>query len=159
VSTSEAQVIARALYDAVNGRALDLLRTAAAQVTDGRVETLETFLKSAQVNSPETRNLLLALAQDGRLNQLGAVVGAFEGMVQSSGRGLSGEITSAEELTESQRAAIVSDLRAKHGQGLELAFRVDPSLIGGLIIRVGDQVLDNSLRTRLSAVQRNMLAS
>jgi F-type H+-transporting ATPase subunit delta len=37
-------------------------------------------------------------------------------------------------------------------------FRVDPSLIGGLIIRIGDQVLDNSLRTRLSAIQRNMLA-
>jgi F-type H+-transporting ATPase subunit delta len=42
---------------------------------------------------------------------------------------------------------------------VQVRFHVDESLLGGLVIRVGDQVLDNSLRTRLSAIQRNMLNS
>jgi F-type H+-transporting ATPase subunit delta len=42
---------------------------------------------------------------------------------------------------------------------LDVKFSVDESLIGGLVIRVGDQVLDNSLRSRLGAIQRNMLVS
>ena len=62
-------------------------------------------------------------------------------------------------LTEAQQATITGDLRSRYGADLKVSFGVDQSLIGGLIIRVGDQVLDNSLRTRLSAVQRNMLAS
>jgi F-type H+-transporting ATPase subunit delta len=62
-------------------------------------------------------------------------------------------------LDDGQRAKIASELRERYGDGLELRFSVDPSLIGGLIIRIGDQVLDNSLRARLSAIQRNMLAS
>ena len=159
MSTSEPQIIARALFDAVNGRALELLRSAAAQVTDGRTETLEAFVKGAPNASPEARNLLLALAQEGKLGQISAVSQAFEALTQTGGRALTGDVTSAEELTESQRAAVIADLRGKYGQGLELAFRVDPTLIGGLIIRVGDQVLDNSLRTRLSAVQRSLIAS
>ena len=71
---------------------------------------------------------------------------------------LTGEVISAIELSESQQAKIVGELRGRYGERLELRFATDPSLIGGLIIRVGDQVLDNSLRTRLSAIQRNMLA-
>jgi len=50
-------------------------------------------------------------------------------------------------------------LRGKYGEGLTVHFDVDASLIGGLIVRVGDQVLDNSLRTRLSAVKNSMLTS
>ena len=46
-------------------------------------------------------------------------------------------------LDEQQRAKIVGDLRARYGDRLELRYSVDPSLIGGLIIRIGDQVLDN----------------
>ena len=61
--------------------------------------------------------------------------------------------------TPAERDQIVSDLRGRYGERLDLRFGVDASLIGGLIIRVGDQVLDNSLRARLSAIQRNMLAS
>jgi F-type H+-transporting ATPase subunit delta len=107
----------------------------------------------------EIRNLLVALARDGKLNLLPAVVQSFEQYGQSSARPLTGEVVSAVELSEQQRSKIIGDLRARYGERLELRYSVDASLIGGLIIRIGDQVLDNSLRARLSAVQRNMLAS
>ena len=62
-------------------------------------------------------------------------------------------------LETAQRQTIESDLAQRYGAGISVSYQVDPTLIGGLILRVGDQVLDNSLRTRLSAIQRNMLSS
>jgi F-type H+-transporting ATPase subunit delta len=107
----------------------------------------------------EVRNFLLALAREGALDRLPATVKAFERYSQGEARQLDGEVVSAVALDEGQRAKIAGELRERYGDGLDLRFSVDPSLIGGLIIRIGDQVLDNSLRTRLSIIQRNMLAS
>lgn len=163
VSTSEAQVIARVLYDSLITRTLDTLRTATAKLsTAGNGEGLEQRITAAlPADAPhELRQVLLALANEGRLNLLPHVAGAFERYAEhTSHERLEGEIISAVELDETQRARISEDLRTRYGSGIELRFQVDPSLIGGLIIRVGDQVLDNSLRARLSAIQRNMLTS
>ena len=163
MSTSEPQVFARALYDSLVGGALQALRTAAARLegvgNDG--PDVEARINAAlPADAPrEIRNFLLALAREGALDRLPAIVQAFERYSQGEARVLSCEVTSAVALSEPQRAKIVDELRARYGDRVEVRFSVDPSLIGGLIIRVGDQVLDNSLRTRLSVIQRNMLAS
>ncbi len=154
MSTSEAQVIARALYDSLLGKALETLRGAAASGTT--TDALGSFAQT--LPQGEVRNLLGALAADGRAGQLAAVADAFQGMTQRGSATLSAEVISAETLSAEQQQRIADDLHAKYGQ-LDLSFSIDATLIGGLIIRVGDQVLDNSLRARLSAVQRNMLAS
>jgi F-type H+-transporting ATPase subunit delta len=162
VSTSEAQVIARALYDSLIGSSLQSLRVAAERLNSGGGESVEQRVKAAlPADAPRAvQNLLLALARDGALNQLPNVVAAFERYARQHGEeSLSGEVTSAVELDAAQRERITAQLRERYGNGLTLQFQVDPSIIGGLIIRIGDQVLDNSLRTRLSAIQRNMLSS
>ena len=163
MSTSEAQVFARALYDAIVGGALQSLKTTAAKLAgaQGDSAALEQQLTAAlPADAPrEVRNFLLAMANEGALDRLPSVVQAFEQYGQSDARPVSGEVISAIELSDQQRATIANDLRGRYGERLDLRFSVDPSLIGGLIIRIGDQVLDNSLRARLSAIQRNMLAS
>ena len=163
VSTSEAQVIARVLYDSLITRTLDTLRAAAAKVgTAGNGGAQELRLDALlPADAPtELRQLLRAMANEGSLGQLPQVTSAFERYArQTEQERLEGEIVSAVELDENQRARIAEDLRTRYGSAVELRFQVDPSLIGGLIIRVGDQVLDNSLRARLSAIQRNMLTS
>lgn len=163
MSTSEAQVFARALYDALVGGALQSLKTAAAKLgtVQGDSAALSQALASAlPADAPrEVQNFLQAMAREGVLDRLPSVVQAFEQYGQGEARALSGEVTSAVELTDEQRATIVKDLGTRYGSQIDLRFGVDPSLIGGLIIRVGDQVLDNSLRARLSAIQRNMLSS
>jgi F-type H+-transporting ATPase subunit delta len=163
VSTSESQVYARALYDALIGGAQKALKAAAKQLdgVQGDAAALEQqAIAALPADTPrEARNLLVTLAREGKLDQLPAVIQSFDQYGQSSARPLSGEVISAIELDEQQRAKITRDLRGRYGERLEVRFGVDPSLIGGLIIRIGDQVLDNSLRARLSAVQRNMLAS
>lgn len=161
VSTSDANVIARALYVSLVGGALKSLRATAALLNDSEGKVLEEHIRSGlPANTPrEVRNLLLALVRDGKLDQLPKVLRAFERYVQGGEERLSGEVISAVPLNEAQRKRITEQLRETYGTALDLQFSEDPSLIGGLIIRIGDQVLDNSLRTRLSAVQRNMLAS
>jgi F-type H+-transporting ATPase subunit delta len=163
VSTSEAQVAARALYDSLVGGALQALRTAASKLENASSDGPDAAARidaALPAEAPrEVRNFLLALAREGALDRLPAIVKTFERYSQGETRRLDGEVISAVALDETQRAKIASELRERYGDGLELRFSVDPSLIGGLIIRIGDQVLDNSLRTRLSVIQRNMLAS
>jgi F-type H+-transporting ATPase subunit delta len=163
VSTSESQVYARALFNGLVGDAQKALKAAAKQLggAQGDAAMLEQQAMAAlPADAPrEVRNFLITLARDGKLDLLPAVVQSFEQYGQSNARPLTGEVISAIELDEQQRAKITSELRERYGERLELRFGVDASLIGGLIIRIGDQVLDNSLRARLSAVQRSMLAS
>ena len=163
MSTSESQVYARALYDALIGNAQQALNAAAKRLdgVQGDAATLEQqAIAALPADAPrEARNVLVTLAREGRLDLLPAVIQSFEQYGQSSARPLSGEVISAIELDDQQRAKITNDLRARYGERLDVRFDVDPSLIGGLIILIGDQVLDNSLRARLSAVQRSMLAS
>jgi F-type H+-transporting ATPase subunit delta len=161
VSTPDAQVFARALYDALIGGALRSLREAA-----GRLESVpgnspeERVAMALPADAPrEVRNFLQALAHEDALDRLPVIVRFFERYSQGEAQALNGEVISAVELDEEQKNRIVDELRGRYGERLNLRFSVDASLIGGLIIRIGDQVLDNSLRTRLSAIQRNMLTS
>lgn len=163
MSTSESQVYVRALYDGLIGDAQKALRAAAKQLggAQGDPAMLEQQVVAAlPADAPrQIRNFLITLARDGKLDLLPAVVQSFEQYGQSNARPLTGEVISAIELDEQQRSKILGELRARYGDRLEVRFSVDPTLIGGLIVRIGDQVLDNSLRARLSAVQRSMLAS
>lgn len=139
------------------------LRTAAARLQTAPAEGTppEQLISMAlPADAPrEVKNFLLAMAHERKLDQIVGVTQAFEGYFQRETRALTGDVISAVELSEEQRAKILKDLRERYGERLEVRFSTDASLIGGLIIRVGDQVLDNSLRTRLSAIERNMLAS
>ena len=102
---------------------------------------------------------LQALLRDqGAEDQFDAVAEAFIEMVRGSGP-RDAEVTSAVALEQPQQDAIIQQLRAKYGPALDIQFVVDESILGGLIVRVGDRVLDTSVRSRLSQVQQQMLAS
>jgi F-type H+-transporting ATPase subunit delta len=164
VSTSDAREAARALYDALIGGALQTLKAAAPKLAEvsGEGPELQANILAAlpPEAAPSIGRFLVGLAGANALGQLPAVVNEFERFVQlGSAAQLTGEVTSAEALSDTQRERITSELRGRYGANLQLAFKVDESLIGGLIIRIGDQVLDNSLRTRLGAIQRNMTSS
>lgn len=160
MSTSEASIVSRALYDSLVGGVHQSLRAAASLLNglDGQ-QAVARISALPETTPREVRNLLLALAQENKLALLPDVVREFEHYARRGERPLTGEITSAVALDAVQQKKITEQLRQSYGSALQLEFSVDPSLIGGLIIRVGDQVLDNSVRTRLSAVQRNMMAS
>lgn len=75
------------------------------------------------------------------------------------GEGLSGasaEITSALPLTASEQEAVKSDILSKVGSQATVTFRVDPSILGGLVVRVGDKVLDGSVSGQLEGLRQSL---
>jgi F-type H+-transporting ATPase subunit delta len=160
-TTVDARAIASTLYDSLVGTTLAQLRAAAPKLNGGAGLDAAARVEAAlPANAlPQVRNFLLGLAKEGLLDQVDEITAAFANYAASaSTQALDASVISAINLSAAQQEAIIADLRQRYGD-VAVSFTVDPSLIGGLIVRVGDQVLDNSLRTRLSAIQRNMLAS
>lgn len=159
MTTSDAQMIARAIQEALTTSALTALKAAATAVKNG-AQSADAVSAAIGADAPrEVRNAIATLANSGQLNALPAVAAAYEQVSQKGVQILKALVTSAEALSDAKQAEVIADLRGKYGEDLAVSFDVDESLIGGLIIRVGDRVLDNSLRTRLSAVKQSMVTS
>jgi ATP synthase F1 delta subunit len=72
------------------------------------------------------------------------------------GERLEAEVTSAVALTESERAVLEGRLKARHGADLPIHFKVDPAILGGLIVRVGDRMVDGSVATKLGQLRQTI---
>jgi F-type H+-transporting ATPase subunit b len=70
--------------------------------------------------------------------------------------GTSAEVTSALPLTDDEKEAVRQDILGRIGSSASVAFRVDPSILGGLVVRVGDKVLDGSVAGQLETLRSNL---
>jgi F-type H+-transporting ATPase subunit delta len=68
------------------------------------------------------------------------------------------EIRSAVDLTEDQRSRLAAALEEATGQDVDVRVVVDPTVVGGLVARVGDQVIDGSVRHRLAQLRESLSA-
>jgi F-type H+-transporting ATPase subunit delta len=104
---------------------------------------------------PPVRNLLYALAQRGDLALLPDIALALRArMAQTAEAVARVEVVSAVPLTEAERAILTEKLAADYGSGLEFHYRVDPAIIGGLVVRVGDRLIDGSVASKLAAMKQ-----
>lgn len=97
-----------------------------------------------------TENFLGVLAENGRAGSLAAIASAFRTLLAQERGEVSAEVTSAVPLTDNQRAALGARLRELVGRDVTLDARVDPSLLGGLVVKIGSCMIDSSLRTKLN---------
>ena len=105
---------------------------------------------------PITTNFLGVLAKNRRLSQLGAVIRAFD-MLAARHRGeISAEVTSAHPLDDGQVEAIKQNLRTRMGRDIAVDLNVDPAILGGLVVRLGSQMIDASIRTKLNTLAQAM---
>ena len=105
---------------------------------------------------PTTRNFLGVLAENRRLGQLPAIVRAFRTLASRHRGETTAEVTSAHPLTNDQVAELKQQLRARVGREVSVDLQVDPQLLGGLVVRIGSQMIDSSIRTRLNALASAM---
>jgi F-type H+-transporting ATPase subunit delta len=103
-------------------------------------------------------SLVQTLRANGAEDQLDEVIAQFVDFVRGSGP-REATVISAVQLSQEQQNGILQQLRGKHGAALDVTFEVDPAILGGLIVQVGDKVLDDSVRSRLVAIQQRMLVS
>jgi F-type H+-transporting ATPase subunit delta len=99
---------------------------------------------------PVTTNFLGVLGQNRRLNQLPLIIRAFN-MLAAHHRGeTTAEVTSAHPLSDDQVLALRQNLRSRIGRDVAVDLTVNPDILGGLVVKIGSQMIDGSIRTKLN---------
>ncbi|WP_183953442.1 F0F1 ATP synthase subunit delta [Sphingobium fontiphilum] len=101
---------------------------------------------------PLTVRFLGVLAENRRLSQLPAIVGAYETLLSNHKGEALAEVTSAHPLSSDQISALSASLKARVGREVAVNARVDPAILGGLVVKIGSQMIDSSIRTRLNSL-------
>jgi F-type H+-transporting ATPase subunit delta len=105
---------------------------------------------------PQTGNFLGVLAQNRRLGQLPAILRAFRTLAAAYRGETTAEVVSAHPLDASQVDALKQQLRTRLGRDVDVDLSVDPSLLGGLVVKIGSQMIDSSIKTRLNSLAHAM---
>ena len=103
-----------------------------------------------------TVKFLLTLTGKRRLFALANVIAAYGRLVARLKGEIEAEVTSARPLSAAQAAELKSVLKSKLGREPRLDARVDPALLGGLVVKVGSRMIDSSLRTKLAGIRAAM---
>lgn len=106
----------------------------------------------------EGANFVRLLAENKRFNALPEIASLFEDIKAAQEGTLEARVTTAFELTAEQLVGLVTKLEAKFGKKISASQRVDADLIGGVIIQVGDEVMDASVRGRLQGMAATLKA-
>nr|XP_003935945.2 ATP synthase subunit O, mitochondrial-like [Saimiri boliviensis boliviensis] len=108
--------------------------------------------------SPLTTNLINLLAENGRLNNTQGVVSAFSTMMSVHRREVPCTVTTASPLEEATLSELKTVLKSflSQGQILKLEVKTDPSIMGGMIVRIGEKYVDMSAKTKIQKLSKAM---
>ena len=90
------------------------------------------------------------VAENRRAGEIPAILSSFEDMLAQRKGSSVAKVTSAQKLTPAQLTSLKSNLKKSLGRPVEVETSVDPDLLGGFIVRVGSQLYDSSLKTKLA---------
>jgi F-type H+-transporting ATPase subunit delta len=108
---------------------------------------------------PTMLNFLMLLIDRQRIVFLEAICLRFQDMLRKLNRVALAEVTAAVQLTESQEETLKQKVRAlTQSQSVELSVKINPELIGGVIIKVGSQIIDASIRGQLRRLSNSLIA-
>lgn len=103
-----------------------------------------------------TQNFLGVLAENRRLSALKDIIRAFRVIAAAQRGEVGAEVASAHALTDAQLDQLKAKLTAREGRTVKLATRVDPGLLGGIVVTIGSRRIDGSIRTRLNSLAQAM---
>ncbi|AKM11707.1 F0F1 ATP synthase subunit delta [Croceicoccus naphthovorans] len=103
-----------------------------------------------------TKKFLGTLAENRRLAKLPEMIRAFHAIAAAQRGEVTADVTSAHALTDTQIAALTAKLTAREGRDVKVRTSVDSSILGGLIVKIGSQQIDGSIRTRLNSLATAM---
>ena len=135
----------------------DLLRMIRSPVLDRRDQgrAIKAVLDAMGADAL-TQKFLGLVAQNRRLFALPAMIRAYLATLAHRRGEIAAEVASAGKLTPAQEQAVTSALRQAMGAKVTVETRVDPSLLGGLVVRVGSRMVDSSLKTKLQKLELAM---
>ncbi|HEX7655961.1 MAG TPA: F0F1 ATP synthase subunit delta [Sphingomonas sp.] len=119
------------------------------------IRAVEATAKALKLDDT-TAKFLGVLAENRRLSQLAPAIRAFRQLAAAHRGENNAEVTSAHPLSDDQVAALKQQLRTRLGRDVAIDLSVDPSLLGGLVVRIGSQMIDSSIKTRLNSLAHAM---
>ena len=146
--TLAADADALALAAAIAGDATVRAILSDPRVTPQQKKDLFTTVAGDKITK-DVRNLLAILVDNHRDVLVGEIAAQFAALKREHDRVVTARITSAQPLTDQQRGDIVAALEKRYGKKVEAEVDVDPSLLGGARVQVGDQVIHASVRDAL----------
>jgi len=139
------------LFQAMLDESADLVRLVRSPVisAEDKAKALTAILGKAGI-SALTANFFLLIARNRRLFAVADMLKDFRTLLAAERGEVSADIASAHPLTPDQMTALKDALRAQVGKDVQVNTRVDPNLLGGLIVKLGSRMIDSSLRTKLN---------
>jgi F-type H+-transporting ATPase subunit delta len=122
---------------------------------DEQARALGAVLDKAGIDGLAAKFLKL-VASNRRLFAVREMIAAYRALVARHKGEVSAEVTVAEELNDKYREALAAALKSLTGKDVDLAVKVDPAIIGGLVVKLGSRMVDSSLRTKLNAIKHAM---
>lgn len=116
---------------------------------EDQARAIDAILAKAGV-SGLTANFFKLIARNRRLFAVADMMRGFRGLLTRERGEVSADVASAHPLTSEQLNALKDALRVQVGKDVQVNTRVDPSLLGGLVVKVGSRMIDSSLRTKLN---------
>jgi F-type H+-transporting ATPase subunit delta len=99
---------------------------------------------------PITTNFLGVLARNGRKNELRNVIRAYRRLAVEHRGEVTADVTTARPLNDDQLAALKTQLRTRAGRDVTIDATVDPAILGGIVVKLGSEQIDASIRTKLN---------
>ena len=103
-----------------------------------------------------TTQFLGVLAENRRLADLPGMIDAYDAIVAGHRGEVTAKVTSAHPLSADQIKALAANLKTRVGRDVQIATTVDPAILGGLVVQLGSQLIDGSIRTRLNSFAQAM---
>ena len=149
-------------------KSLAVLRNALAESADlkalvsspviGRVDAAKAIAAVARSLGLDslTGNFLGVLAENRRLADLSGMIDAYNAIVAAHRGEVTAKVTSAHPLSAEQLNTLAANLKTRVGRDVQIQATVDPAILGGLVVQLGSQLIDGSIRTRLNSFAQAM---
>jgi F-type H+-transporting ATPase subunit delta len=144
-------------FEALLAESADLVRLVRSPVfsADMQSKALAAVLDQAQIGGISA-NFLKILTANRRLFAVSDVIRAFRALVAKFKGEATADVTVAEALSDKNLDALKAALKSVTGKDVALNVKVDPSIIGGLVVKLGSRMVDSSLRTKLNSIKHAM---
>ncbi len=119
---------------------------------DDQSKALTAVLSKAGV-SGIAANFVQVLAKNRRLFALPDMIKGFRAIASRERGEVSADVATAHALSDAQMQTLKETLKASVGKDVQIHAKVDPSLLGGLVVKIGSRMIDNSLKTKLNALK------
>ena len=120
----------------------------------GVIEKLAARLGASRI----VRNFLLVVVDNQRTHLLPEILRSFENVIRQRQGVSEAEVTSAAELTTPQKSQLQQTLERLTGRKIQAKYSLDPALLGGAVVRIGDTIYDGSARNRLNQMRARLAA-